>query len=324
MLSINDFSNKQIVFVFPCRGESLHFRNDNVLVQAKDSSVKYQTTCYQLFALFIVGNTSITTNLIEKSHKFCFTLVFMKENFKVISIINSKAEGNTLLRSKQYSHHDDSIGQFIISNKIRNQKAALEHIRKKDDVIRNAIKELEEYESSVLVEGLTCSEIMGIEGSASRVYFRAMFKDHEWKGRKPRAKTDPINCVLDIGYTMLFNLVNALLELYGFDTYKGVLHRPFFHRKSLACDLVEPFRPIIDMAIRKAANLGEIKNEDFYLNQNQYSLFGKKAIPYLRFLVESILDHKNEMYLYLQRYYRSFMRGVAVNEYPVFELKDCL
>lgn len=324
MLSVKDFRSKQIVFVFPCRGESLHFGNDNVIVRSKDGTVKYQTTCYQLFALFLVGNASITTFLVEKSRRFCFTIVFMKENFKVIAIINSKAEGNVLLRSRQYLHKGDSLGQYIISNKIRNQKAALMHIRKKDDDIRRTISELETYEDEVLRPHLICSGIMGIEGSASRVYFRALFKGHHWNGRRPRAKTDAINCILDIGYTMLFNLINALLELYGFDTYKGVLHRPFFHRKSLACDLVEPFRPIIDMAIRKAANLGEIKERDFYISQNQYSLFGKNAIPYLRMLVDGILEYKEDMYLYLQQYYRMFMRDSKIDEYPVFDLEDNL
>lgn len=324
MLSIKDFSCKQIVFVFPCRGDSLHFRNDNVIVRAKDDSVKYQTTCYQLFALFIVGNTSLTSSLVEKAHKFCFTIVFMRDNFKVIAIINSKAEGNTLLRARQYAHRGEYIGQLIISNKIRNQRAALAHIRKKDDCIRNAIQDLERYEKDVINEVLQCSEIMGIEGSASRIYFKALFASHDWKGRKPRAKMDPINCILDIGYTMLFNLIDALLEIYGFDTYKGILHRPFFHRKSLACDLVEPFRPIVDIAVRKAANLGEIKKEDFYINQNQYTLFGKKAIPYLRFLVDCLLEYKDEMYLYVQQYYRAFLRDVEIENYPVFDLKEYL
>ena len=57
---------------------------------------------------------------------------------------------------------------------------------------------------------------------------------------------------LDIGYTMLFNIVDAMLQIYGFDTYYGVFHRCFYMRKSLVCDIMEPMRPIIDYEIRKA------------------------------------------------------------------------
>jgi CRISPR-associated protein Cas1 len=51
--------------------------------------------------------------------------------------------------------------------------------------------------------------------------------------------------------------------MYGFDVYVGILHTQFFHRKSLVCDLEEPFRPIGDAAILKAMNLGQVSEKDF-------------------------------------------------------------
>lgn len=35
------------------------------------------------------------------------------------------------------------------------------------------------------------------------------FDNVQWNGRKPRIKSDYVNVVLDIGYTMLFNIVDA-------------------------------------------------------------------------------------------------------------------
>ena len=67
-------------------------------------------------------------------------------------------------------------------------------------------------------------------------------------------------------YSRIINLSEDI-ELFGFDTYVGVLHREFFHRKSLVCDLVEPFRPIIDSSLIKALNLGQIHEDDFYVDQ---------------------------------------------------------
>ena len=37
------------------------------------------------------------------------------------------------------------------------------------------------------------------------------FDNVQWNGRKPRIKSDYVNVVLDIGYTMLFNIVDAML-----------------------------------------------------------------------------------------------------------------
>lgn len=40
-------------------------------------------------------------------------------------------------------------------------------------------------------------------------------------------KCDPLNTLMDIGYTYLFNFADAHLRLYGFDTYMGVYHQVF-------------------------------------------------------------------------------------------------
>lgn len=85
------------------------------------------------------------------------------------------------------------------------------------------------------------------------------FDNVQWNGRKPRIKSDYVNVVLDIGYTMLFNIVDAMLQVYGFDTYYGVFHKCFYMRKSLVCDIMEPIRLIIDYEVRKAINLGQCK-----------------------------------------------------------------
>ena len=85
------------------------------------------------------------------------------------------------------------------------------------------------------------------------------FDNVQWNGRKPRIKSDYVNVVLDIGYTMLFNIVDAMLQVYGFDTYYGVFHKCFYMRKSLVCDIMEPIRPIIDYEVRKAIIWDSVK-----------------------------------------------------------------
>ena len=134
-------------------------------------------------------------------------------------------------------------------------------------------------------------------------------------------KQDIVNCLLDIGYTILFNVINALLEMYGFDVYVGILHREFFHRKSLVCDLEEPFRPIIDAALLKALNLGQIDEKDFWKNQNQYILTWKNSAKYVEIFIKAILEYKNEIFIYIQSYYRAFMRKKAPEEFPIFDLE---
>ena len=85
---------------------------------------------------------------------------------------------------------------------------------------------------------------------------------------------------------------------------------------------MEPFRPLIDAQVRKAVNLQQCKEEDFQVINGQYLLKWKLNGQYIKFLMEGILIHKREIFLYVQQFYRSMMKGKRPEEYPVFELKS--
>lgn len=320
MMSTRDFEFKQIAFVFTDEGEKISFKNDNLLVTNSEGKIKHQSTCYRLFILFICGDYCLTTGLLDRSKKFGFSIVFMSPNLRVTAMLPSKAEGNVLLRKKQYEYEKTDIAAHVIANKIHNQCALLKRKRKKTEEEKDVIKKLEQFEKDVLEPNLCGQEIMGIEGISAKLYFKSLFADYKWKSRKPRTKCDMTNTLMDIGYTILFNIINALLEMYGFDVYVGILHTQFFHRKSLVCDLEEPFRPIVDGAIIKALNLGQVNETDFWKNQNQYILPWKNSKKYVGLILEAIMEYKNEIFIYLQSYYRSFMRDRLAEEFPIFDL----
>ncbi len=320
MLSAPDFEKKQIIFVFLSRGDKLSFKNDNIVVRDETEKIKHQSTCYRLFAVFIVGHITVTSGLLQRAEKFGFALVLLTHSMRVYGHFSSPAEGNVLLRKKQYDYCSIDIGRHLVCNKINNQIETLKKIRQKDERHISAIDCLREYADRLPKECNGFQELLGLEGISSRVYFNAVFSELDWTARRPRVKHDMLNCLLDIGYTYLFNLVESILNVYGFDLYCGVYHREFYQRKSLVCDLVEPFRPIIDWQIRKAYNLGQINEKDFTIVQGQYRLFGKKASPYINWMISAMLERKQEIFIYLQSYYRAFMKAKPIEEYPIFEI----
>ncbi len=320
MMSGPDFKEKQIVFAFLNRGEKLSFKNDNIIITDVDGSIKHQSTCYRLFAIFIAGHISITSGLLQRAERFGFSIVLMTYSLRVYGVWSSGAEGNVLLRKKQYEYDGYDIAKYIVSNKIENQTSVLKSIRHKGDNLKNGIELLVNYRNELTGQDHDLKRILGIEGIASRVYFQNMFEDFNWTARRPRVKHDMTNCLMDIGYTLLFNFIEALLNIYGFDLYNGVYHRQFYQRKSLVCDIVEPFRPLIDARIRKALNLGQCHDDDFDIYMNQYRLFGKKAFPYVNWLMEPLIDWKQDMFLYVRNYYRAFMKGKPIDDYPIFRI----
>ena len=319
MLSANDFSKKQIIFLFTNTGEKLSFSNDNIVIKDKEGKIKHQSTCYRLFMVCVVGNISITSGLIQRSKKFGFAICLMSTTFRVYEIIGSRMEGNTMLRKRQYEYTQNDIGRKIEQNKIANQMDTLKNIRKKTEEIKEGIEFLQDMIDK-LNEPLNYLEVMGIEGNAARVYFTRVFNNVKWNGRKPRIKNDYINVTLDIGYTMLFNFVDAILQIYGFDTYYGVFHKCFYMRKSLVCDLMEPMRPIVDYSVRKAINLEQCKKEDFEVYDNRWVLKYKMNSKYIQFLMKDILEYKDEIFVYIQKYYRFFMKMKSVEELPRFKV----
>lgn len=317
MLNANDFKKKQIIFLFTNEGDKLSFLNDNIIVKNKEGGIKYQSTCYRLFMICVVGNISITSGLIQRSKKFGFSICLMTTTFKVYEILGARMEGNTLLRKHQYEYTENDIGRKIEQNKIKNQSQILKNIRGKNQIMKEGIELLDKMVVQ-LEQQLEYLEVMGIEGNAARVYFSRVFDNVDWKGRKPRIKNDYVNVTLDIGYTMLFNIVDAILQVYGFDTYYGVFHKCFYMRKSLVCDLMEPIRPVVDYQVRKSINLGQCKENDFEVINNRWCLKYKSNPQYIQLLMNAILEYKDDIFLYIQQYYRFFMKRKSASEIPVF------
>ena len=321
MISALDFKKKQIVFVLFNEGEKMSFSNDNIVIKTPDNKIKFQCSCYRLFMVYAVGNCSITSVVISKAKKFGFFIAFMTSGFRLYSVIGAEKDSNTLLKINQYTYDGIELAKHITKNKITNQWKSIGFVRDKSDSQVEAIKTIKQYVPKV-DECKNLNEIMAYEGLSAKLYFKNHFNNVLWQGRQPRVKRDITNSVLDIGYTLLFAFIDSLLSAYGFDTYKGVMHRQFYMRKSLVCDLVEPFRPLIDIQVKKSINLKQIKEDDFLLIKGQYRLKWNCSAKYVQFLMKPIMEEKDSIFLYIQSYYRAFMKKSEVDKFPVFDIGE--
>ena len=134
-------------------------------------------------------------------------------------------------------------------------------------------------------------------------------------------KADYINATMDIGYTFLFNFIECFVRMFGFDIYVGVYHRLWFKRKSLICDLMEPFRCIIDRTIRTAINKKQFSENDFEKHKGEYRLKLENNKKYTQVFFDSLVPFKSEIFRYVQSYYRCFMGNKDISMYPKFCLQ---
>lgn len=268
----------------------------------------------------VIGHISITSPLIEKCRRYGVALVVLKPNLRPVFWWSDPAEGNYLLRRRQYAitKNDIKVATVLIADKIRNQRSALKKTRCKDKLTTDAI-DLCSTALNTLPDISDHNTLMGLEGTVAKSFFAAYFQKHNWYGRHPRTKCDVLNATLDIGYTMLFNFVESFLRLFGFDLYVGVFHCLWFKRKSLVCDMVEPFRCIIDHATLLAYNRKQFTVDDFTLCKHEYYLKHECAINYYRVYMDALIARKNDIFKFIQQYYRAFMGDRPQSSYPKFE-----
>lgn len=173
------------------------------------------------------------------------------------------------------------VGTEIITQKIRNQAAVL---RKYGFDERASM--LDGYAAEV-VRGDTANR----EGHAAKVYFNTLF------GMSfTREKDCDINSALNYGYAVLLSCINREVVACGRLTQLGLTHRNEFNEFNLSCDLIEPFRVLVD--------------EDVFLNRDKP--FGKER----KFELVGLLNKRVV-------YGKEFCLNDAVGSY-VRNVFDCL
>ncbi len=83
------------------------------------------------------------------------------------------------------------------------------------------------------------------EGLAAKMYFSSLFSDSFDR----RDKSLPENTYLNYGYSILLSAVNREIAIFGYLSSWGIHHRGTQNCFNLGCDLMEPFRPLVDIVL---------------------------------------------------------------------------
>ena len=323
MFSKKDIEHRQLFFINGMEHRKLHLVSFQLgIYDTEKEAYLTKIPFHKILALFVIGDATLTTPLIDRCNKNGVPLVVTKPNLRLVFSYGKMAEGNFLLRQKQYlfAKTDMSIAKVLVTSKVKNHLILLQKTRRKALPYKNAMS-LFQYVLENVDRQKVLTDLLALEGKAAKTFFSTYFSDYEWKGRMQRAKPDIINTILDIGYTILFNFMECMLRLFGFDLYIGVYHRLWYERKSLVCDLVEPFRGIIDREILKSLNYKTFVIQDFEIKNNRYYLKKSENMKYYAVFVKALAKQKVEIFDFVRNYYRCFMGRKSVQEYPFYEIK---
>lgn len=242
-------------------------------------------------SVIIIENTavSITCVLINELIKKKVKLIFCDEHFDPCSeLVPHYGSYDCSSKLKmQISWDEDIRGEVwtvIVREKIKNQMKLLEKadLSQAASKLGGYIDELEFYDET------------NREGHAAKVYFNALYgKDFS------RNDDIPTNAALNYGYSIMLSMINREIAVNGYNTMLGIFHDNIFNQFNLGCDLVEPFRPLVDEFVYfRAFNLfgTEEKHEMLRLTEKQLIINGQKNfLPNaVKIYCRSVFDALNE------------------------------
>lgn len=237
----------------------------------------------------VVGNVTIEAAVLNKLSQENITVVFLSgKRLQFNGMLHGKLHRNGLLRLKQYEKsltafaHETAVS--VVAGKIQKQREFLETVREVRHDLRlpltTAMQTLSGVEESLGSGQNDDERLRGLEGGAAASYFAAYTKMFPgslgFEKRNRRPPEDPVNAMLSLCYTILHYEMVREIEAIGLDPVIGFYHRFDYGRESLACDLVEKFRPDVDRFIWEMFRDRMFTARDFAMEDERPGCYLKK------------------------------------------------
>lgn len=248
----------------------------------RDEQTLYQAPWRHLQAVLLLGRHRITGPALTTAMKFNVPLHFASGSGKYQGVVwngQSAAEGCRLwLKQQQVFAVPEqalTLSRDIVS-------ARLQHIRETLR-LRQQSSHIAQLEALILKlpSATSLAELNGLEGAATRGYFLALREivpsEFGFNGRNRQPPQDPFNALLSLGYTLLYSCVESILRCDGLLPWQGFYHQPHGRHATLASDLMEPFRHIVERQALAMLKRHELKPADFYRTEQQACYLNKTA-----------------------------------------------
>ena len=235
--------------VFVTKPSKLDLRLGYLVVRNSEKTVRIHIG--EISVLIIeTTQSSITTALMCELIKQKVKVIFCDEKQNPISELMSyygchDTSHKLKLQIDWSKNNKQSVWTAIVTEKIKNQALNLElfNLEEKDRLF--------EY-----IEQIEFNDDSNREGHAAKVYFNSLF------GRNfSRSDECPINAMLNYGYSIILSCFNREITCSGYSTKLGIFHENMYNNFNLGCDLMEPFRPIVDRFV-KNTNPNKFEHEE--------------------------------------------------------------
>lgn len=231
----------------------------------------FEAPAIKINQVVVLGNGLITPKAMDYLFKNNIDVAYISNSGRYRGRLQPPCTQTLPLRRAQYKLAGDKnfcigFSKAIVRAKIKNSLFLLS--KKGQKPVSSGKSKKLSYIQRQIEKVRSIEMLLGIEGSAAARYFnmyRELLKeDFGFTKRIKHPPPDPINILLSLGYSLLFNFVHSMIHLVGFDPYQGFFHQYKFGHAALASDIMEPMRaPVVDTLVLRMINLRMIKTRDF-------------------------------------------------------------
>lgn len=212
---------RQIIITSPAK---LSLKNDSLAIKTVDAD--QEQALNQLSTLLVdTDQCIITAPLLAALNSNHVNLVITNRHH--LPTLNS----NRLKISQQFGWNNDNkstVWQAIIREKLKMQAKLLSYLKLKSFTIPK----------STITDP--------IEAQAAKMYFNQLFGN---SFARDFDNNESINAQLNYGYAIAVNFIATQIYSHGYLPEIGIHHHSVNNQLNLACDLVEPFRPLVDYLV---------------------------------------------------------------------------
>lgn len=258
------------------QGSTINLTAGRIVVR-KNDKLLHELPVFKLEQIVAYGNVHLTSAVIAYCLQQGIEVAFFSSTGKFRGRLQPEFTKNAIVRQQQYKRAADpqfclKLAATIVVGKTRNMVAMTKQQRRLRTEKRSPMPDLENTLAKVNSAG-SIDQLNGYEGSASAAYFKAfrhaLKSDWGFDAREYHPPKDPVNALLSLGYTLLYNDVYGAVNLVGLDPYMGFYHQPRHGHACLASDLMEEHRcVVVDRLVLSALNLQTIKPSDFDAQAN--------------------------------------------------------
>lgn len=256
---------KSIRITRPCK---LSIESGNLVI--KDETHKFKLSLSDTDSIIFEGeNFTLTAPVLGALAKHKVATLFCDEYYMPLAILlpyKQTALGVDVLKAQIFwsDKFKASLWQLIIECKILNQTEVLNYYGYDS-------KYMDRYIGLVHL-----NDKYNFEAKSARHYWKELFEDL----KREQESLDIRNQALNYAYAICRSMLSRDLSAAGFNCALGIWHDNKFNPYNLSDDLIEPFRPIIDMAIKRLLE----SREDEYIS------------PELKRLIINLFDEEYVLY----------------------------